>query len=188
MVDDSLVCDELKKEFEGADVLLIAPGKSIDLYKQKIDEILEKPGIISIGLNLTTDFGTTYILTTRKDVYEQAVNDGKNVIVTSAVSKGGRGNVKILNYKNWIIVDERTHDSSSVIATKLLVKCGVKRIYLAGFDGFSSNINENYSDPNMRRPVNDEQALRRNVFYKKMFNDLKNKGVEVVFITPSKYE
>ena len=66
--------------------------------------------------------------------------------------------------------------------------CGVKKIILAGFDGFSSNINENYFDFTLRRPVSEEQAIKRNSYYKNLFDVIKRKGVEVVFITPSKYE
>ena len=143
--------------------------------------------MITIGLNTDLDIND-YLLTTRKDIYDKAVIDGKNVLVCSNVSKGGRGNVKILNYKNWIEIDERTHDSSSVIVLNLLKACGVKSVKLAGFDGFSANINENYFDPNMRHPVTVEQVERRNRYYKEFINRVRESGINVEFITPSKYE
>lgn len=93
-----------------------------------------------------------------------------------------------MNYENWIEVDEQTHDSSSVIALKLLQACDVKEIYLAGFDGFSVNINDNYYNPNMRRPVNAEQAERRNHYYKMLFKHARDSGMKIQFITPSLYE
>ena len=189
VVDDTIAVKDLRKIFKDKTVLLVAPGKSITEYKEEIDKLLNDKDILSIGLNLTNDdFMTDYVLTTRKDVYDQAVANNRNVIVTSAVSKGGRGNVKILNYKNWINVDERVHDSSAVISTNLLKACGVKEILLAGLDGFSSNINENYSDPNMRRPVTDEQAHRRNAYFKELFANLRKEGIVIKFVTPSKYE
>ena len=129
-----------------------------------------------------------YLLTTRSDIYEQALSEGKSIIVPSSVSKGGRGSVKILNYANWIEVDERTHDSSSVIALKLLQACGVKDIILAGFDGFSVNINDNYYDPNMRHPVNAEQAERRNAYYKDLIKRISRTGIKISFITKSMYQ
>ena len=105
------------------------------------------------------------------------------------MSKGARGNVKVLNYKNWIdISDGRTHDSSSVIMLNFLVACGVKSIILAGLDGFAVNINENYADPNLRRPVSVEQVERRNAYYKRFIEVISGKGINVKFITPSKYE
>lgn len=186
-VDDSAVIEELKKAFEGKKVLLIAPGKSINGASDKIDQIEASDDVVAIGLN-TKRSGNDYLLTTRKEIYDNAVAEGLNLIVCSNVSKGGRGNVKILNYANWIEVDERTHDSSSVIALNLLKACGVKEILLAGFDGFSANINENYYDQDMRHPVNPEQVERRNSYYKNLIQRVKDSGIRVEFITPSKYE
>lgn len=187
-VDDSGVVADLKTEFAGKRILLVAPGKSVGEAKDKIKELAGQDDVVTIGLNSTLDLNFDYLLTTRADIYVQAVADGKNIIVPSSVSKGGRGNVKILNYANWIEVDERTHDSSSVIAMKLLQACGVTEILLAGFDGFSVNINDNYYDPNMRRPVNAEQAERRNAYYKGLIGRVRENGVNVEFITPSLYE
>lgn len=187
-VDDSEVVRELEAEFSGKTVLLIAPGKSIGNAREKLDEYVSQEDVVSIGLNSTLDMEFNYLLTTRKDIYDNAVAGGKKVIVPSNVSKGGRGNVKILNYSNWIEIDDRTHDSSSVIALNLLKACGVKNILLAGFDGFSVNINENYYDPNMRHPVNPEQAERRNTYYKGFIEKVKGEGINIQFVTPSLYE
>ncbi|MBR5022771.1 MAG: aldolase catalytic domain-containing protein [Oscillospiraceae bacterium] len=186
-VNDATVVEELTAAFAGKTILLVAPGKSISEHKEKIVAVSEADDVVTIGLNTVTD-SNDYLLTTRKDIYDSAVASGKNVIVCSNISKGGRGNVRILNYSNWIDVDDRTHDSSSVIALNLLKACGVKCVKLAGFDGFSANINENYFDPNMRRPVTIEQAERRNKYYKEFINRIKEGGVNVEFITPSKYE
>jgi 4-hydroxy 2-oxovalerate aldolase len=188
-VDDSGVVSEMKTILAGKKVLLIAPGKSIVENREKIENVLNQEDVVSIGLNLTESFNVDYLMTTRQDVYDAAVEEGKAVITTSNVSKGARGKVKILNYKNWIdISDGRTHDSSSVIMLNFLKACDVKEILLAGFDGFMVNINENYSDPNLRRPVSVEQVNRRNAFYKRFIADIALIGVKIVFVTPSKYE
>ena len=185
-VDDTKALEELKEVFADKRVMLIAPGKSIVAAMKEIERISEQEDVITIGLNTILDIND-YLLTTRQDIYTQAVAAGKNVLVCSNVSKGGRGNVKILNYSNWIELDERTHDSSAVIALNLLKECGVKNVLLAGFDGFSTNINENYFDPNMRRPVNNEQAERRNKYYKNFIKNIDASGVKVKFVTESKY-
>lgn len=187
-VDDTAVVEELKKEFAGKSVLLVAPGKSVGKTIDKIKKLSAQNNIITIGLNSTLEINFDYLLTTRADIYEQAVIEGKSVIVPSSVSKGGRGAVKVLNYANWIEVDDRTHDSSSVIALKLLQECGVEEIMLAGFDGFSVNINDNYYDPNMRHPVNAEQAERRNKYYKGLIKKISDSGIIIKFITPSLYQ
>ena len=187
-VDDKADVSDLKKAFTDKRILLVAPGRNAGLKLEEINTINETEDVVSIGLNSTFDIDFDYVLTTRVDSYNESVAAGKNVIVPSNISKGGRGNVKVLNYGNWIEVDEQTHDSSSVIALKLLCACEVQEILLAGFDGFSVDINENYYDPNLRHPVNSEQAERRNSFYKGFINRIKESGVKVTFVTPSKYE
>ena len=188
-VDDTKAVEELKKEFNNKKILLIAPGKSIIENEEKIRELIKSDNVIAISLNVNMNFDFDYILTTRKDIYEDVVKKEKNVIVTSSVSKGGRGNVKILNYSNWINKEENAiHDSSTVIALNLLKKCNISEILLAGFDGFSVDINENYYDITMRQPVNSEQAKKRNIYYKELINGLKKEGKQISFITPSKYE
>ena len=186
-VDDAAAVADLEAAFRGKTLLLIAPGKSIGAAMEKIRSIAEQEDVVTLGLNTVLDCND-YLLTTRKDIYDSAIAAGLNIIVCSNISKGGRGNVKILNYGNWIDVDERTHDSSSVIAFNLLRACGVKKVKLAGFDGFSVNINENYYDPNLRHPVNAEQVERRNRYYKNFINRIRDEGVTVEFVTPSQYE
>lgn len=187
-VEDDSVVAELKDELKGKRVLLVAPGKSIGNALELVKDILSDTSVISIGLNSTIDLGFNYLLTTRSDSYEDALVMGKSIIVPSNVSKGGRGNVKVLNYAKWIEVDKRTHDSSTVIILNLLAACGVDEIILAGFDGFSVDINENYFDPNMRRPVSAEQVEERNKYYKQFFANKRKMGMNIKFITPSKYE
>lgn len=186
-VDDTAVVEEFRKIFKGKRVLLIAPGKSIIENSEKIKSIETESDIISIGLNTRYE-GIDFLLTTRREIYDAALPDGLNLIVCSNVSKGGRGNVRILNYANWIEVDERTHDSSFVIAMNLLKACEVKEILLAGLDGFDTNINVNYFDPNMRRPVTSEQVECRNNYYKDLINRMRKLGIRMKFITPSRYE
>ena len=187
-VDDTDAVKDLKNELGGKTVLLVAPGKSVGDAIDKIKSYTAQDDVAVIGLNSTLELDFDYLLTTRKDIFIQALAKEMNVIAPSNVSKGGRGNVKILNYGNWIDVDERTHDSSSVIAMNLLKACGVKELMLAGFDGFSVDINENYYDPNMRHPVNAEQAVRRNAYYKKFIKGIADSGIKITFITPSMYE
>jgi len=187
-VDDKEVVLELKTIFENNTVLLIAPGKTVGKEVKRIKEYMKKNNVISIGLNPTLELAYDYVLTTRVDVYKKAVLSGWNIIVPSNISKGGRGNIKVVNYSNWIVVDDKTHDSSAVISLNLLKKCNVRRIILAGFDGFSIDINENYYDPYLRHPFNAEQVEEDNSFYREFISQLMREGITIEFLTPSRYK
>lgn len=187
-VDDTNAVKELTSALSGKDVLLLGPGKSVCEMRGVVEQKVQEPNMVTIGLNTTQGFAPHYLLATRQEVFEQFIGGNVPLITTSVVSKGARGNVKILNYKSWIDVDEQTHDSSFVIAMNLLKQCGVSTVWLAGLDGFSPNINDNYSDANMRRPVTEEQAAQRNAYYKEFIASLRTKGMVIRFLTPSKYE
>lgn len=186
-VDDTSAVSDLRQALTGKKVLVIAPGKSINQYKSVIEEFMTTD-VVTIGLNLTSAFDVDYLMITRKEVFEMALNEGKSIITTSNVSKGARGKVSILDYKKWIDIQEGTQDSSAVICLNLLKYIGITEIMLAGFDGFSININENYADPNLRRPVNEEQAHQRNSYYKSFIGSLKQLGIDIKFLTPSLYD
>jgi 4-hydroxy 2-oxovalerate aldolase len=66
VVDDISVVNDLKAEFLGKKVLLVAPGKKAGENLQKIKEILQQDDVISIGLNSTFDLDFDYLITTRK--------------------------------------------------------------------------------------------------------------------------
>ena len=79
-VDDSADVAELKAEFAGKRILLVAPGKSSGNALKKLRELASLDDVVSMGLNSTLDIDFDYLLTTRTDIYVQAVAAGKNVI------------------------------------------------------------------------------------------------------------
>lgn len=186
-VNDGDDVKDLLNELKGKSLFLIAPGKSISGYREKISEYVGRDSIVTISLNLSDDFDQDYILVTKQEALEEANKTNKKMIVMSSVAKDVKDNVKVLNYKDWTEWDEKVRDSSSVAAFLLAERAGVSNVYLAGFDGFSVNINDNYYDANMRVPMLSCQVDERNRYYTKRLKQMKNKGINVIFVTPSKY-
>ncbi|MBO4608997.1 MAG: aldolase catalytic domain-containing protein [Lachnospiraceae bacterium] len=187
VIDDSDTVSWIKKKISEKKILLIAPGKSVSDAKESIEELMKK-GFVSFGLNMSLDFPLDFYITTRVDVFERLSKDNKQVIVLSNIVSVNSENVHVLDYKKWIEVNDETHDSSAVIAFKLLKECEAKDIVLAGFDGFSVNVNENYYDPDLRHPISVTQQEKNNIFYKKLIKSIKEYGINVTFLTPSKYD
>lgn len=185
-INDDEVIKAIKKIFSGKEVLLVAPGRTVEIKEKEIEQFIQKKKVITIGLNINRKFD--YVITTRAEIFQELVESGVNVITTSNVTKEKRSGVMIVDYGKWIDVAEETHDSSAVIIMNLLKKCNVGKMYLAGFDGFSMNINQNYCNPYLRHPVSEEQANRRNKYYKNFIANMKREGISIEFITPSKYE
>lgn len=188
-VDDTLVIKEIRDILLEKTVLIVAPGKSIIDASERIEKLIAEEDIISIGLNTIISTNFDFIVTTRKEVYDEAIRLGKNIICPSNISKGGRVNVRVLDYSKWIKIDEngKIHDSSFVIITNLLINIGVRKVMLAGFDGFSLNMNENYFNSDLRRPLDYEGAEQRNQYQRKIVEKMMKSGIEVEFVTKSEY-
>ncbi len=189
--DDKAVIEELKREFTGKKALLLAPGKHLSDADGEIRGLLKRPDVISVSLNCDKPYETDYVLATKQERYEKAIGRGRRVIVTSNVTSQIKlqfeGQALVIDYKNWIRTENGANDAALVVAFNLLCEVGTKEVYLAGFDGFSVNINENYEDKSLRRPVTEEQAKERNEFFHDFIAKAGN-TMEIHFLTKSKYQ
>lgn len=186
-VKDDKTLEGLSNLLKGKTIVLVAPGKSILENKEKIQNTILNQNTVSISLN-NFEFNTDFVLTTRAESYEQSIQNSRKTIVMSNVAKSSNDeNTFVLNYEDWIIKGEKTYDSSSVIMLNLLSKIEVDEIILVGFDGFTININDNYYNAVLRKPVTEEQSIRRNAFYKDFISNVaKNK--KITFLTKSAYQ
>ena len=185
--DDDTVIEELTRRIKGRRVLLIAPGKSIGVERAKIEGLLKDREILSISLNHSAAFKTDYVFATRTEELIKARETGHSVITTTALTDNTDQDLYVIDYQKWVSIEGETQDSSGVLALKLFTACGAKEILLAGFDGFSTNMNLNYYDKTMRRPVSEEQAEKRNAYFHDLVVRLRNR-VEITFVTKSLYE
>ena len=81
----------------------------------------------------------------------------------------------------WINVD-----SSAILLLRLLIKLGIKRVFFAGFDGFSGESDSNYYDNSLVTTTNKEDLLLLTKETKEMLADLKN-SIDIHFVTDSLY-
>ncbi|MCD7784459.1 MAG: aldolase catalytic domain-containing protein [Oscillospiraceae bacterium] len=140
---------ELKDKLAGKKVLLIAPGKSSADEKDKIAEFASKDDVVSISVNfdypsVDTDF---IFLSNLRRFRELDESKRSKCIVTSNIPAD---NVYLqTKYKDLLTDIEAVKDNAGLMAIKFLIDCGVKEIYLAGFDGYAHDARENYGDSQM---------------------------------------
>lgn len=187
-VDDKETVDELKKFLNGKNILLIAPGHSLKTHQESIQEVIDNHNPVVIHLNyiLNTISKNDYVLVCREEALKNI--DQKCVIIgTSNISNQDKLSY-VLDYKKWIIQDNSiVRDSAMVIALNLLSKLSPKTVFLAGFDGYSIDINSNYFDEMLSKEISKKTAIDRNTFAKNFISS-KKKEMTLVFITPSLYE
>ena len=184
--DDSDTVEKIKEIFKNQKICLIAPGKSIEKYKKEIDQYLDDPEYICISMNILNLEKVDYVLITRQEVSDMAQNVSSNLLITSNIVYKGNAKVDVLAYKKWIsVIDGETYDSAGFVILNLLEKCNVKEVIMAGFDGYKSDITENYFDITFRRPVTSSQAQKRNKIYKEWLSS--KETLNISFLTPSLY-
>lgn len=184
--NDTEVLNDLGNQMQGKEILLIAPGKHLLDADEQIRRMLADDRYISIALNNYKLYDTDYVLTTKQDIFEKSKKKNRALIVTSNLCQTTEEWVKVIDYKKWTRVGDDVNDAAVVIILNLLKALQVKKVYLAGFDGFSANINENYVDKALRRPVSDEQAKERNAFIRDFIEKMKT-FMNIEFLTESLY-
>ena len=92
----------------------------------------------------------------------------------------------MINYFRWITIDQETRDSAGYLVINLLTELGAKKIFLAGFDGFTVDLNENYYNESLKRILTPEQVKNLNQAFESYIKR-KQKDNDITFITDSIY-
>lgn len=177
---------ELKEKIEGKRILLIAPGKSSADEKEKILAFATDEDIVKISINfdyeeVETDF---IFLSNHRRFRDLNKNQRKKCIVTSNIDVDDIY-IKI-KYRDLIVNEQIVKDNAGLMAIKFLINYGAKSIYLAGFDGYSHDADENYVNNRMtiitRNSILDEINRGMSKILK-----LYSQDVELFFLTKEKY-
>lgn len=138
--------DELKEVLAGKRVILIAPGKSSVEQKEKIIEAASEKNTLLISVNFDYKYAKTdYVfLSNHRRFKELDQSKREKCIVTSNIS----ANDVFLQtrYKDLVNSIDAVSDNAGLMAIKFLIEYNVKTILLAGFDGYSHDEKENYTD------------------------------------------
>lgn len=141
--------EEFKECLAGKKVLLIAPGKSASEEKEKIAALAREKDTVTISVNFDYPYAEAdYIFLSNlrrfRDLDQEKIS--KCIVTSNIPAQGVYLQVK---YKDLINENEAVRDNAGLMAIKLLITYGVQQIYLAGFDGYSHDIKENYGDSQM---------------------------------------
>lgn len=181
-INDTHALENLKNNVANREVLIIAPGKSINLYKDKILSYIKekKPYVISINFRPEAFEADNVFISNARRFSEQT--SFENVLVTSNIKAE---NVITFNYGSYLNNSEMA-DNSCLMLLKILIKAGIKNVVFAGMDGFS-NGNDNYFDSSMVNNAKLGEFDKRNEVMQKMLQSLV-KSINMTFLTPSLYE
>lgn len=187
--DDETV-ERLKLSFTGKTALIIAPGNSLNAHAESVRKFIQQESPIAISVNFVYDLAQ-YLFFGNDRRYQKLakVPDGYKVMLTSNVRQR-TGEELVFNYMNYIAESGNYFDNSSLMLLNLLQRLSVKRICIAGVDGFSSAIT-NYcddSDMDIRCAEQFEEVNRELEQHLYRFAQRNQGRINIRFITPSRFE
>ena len=160
---------DLKARLSGKTVLLIAPGRSSEEEKEKIKLISECENVVTVSVNFHySDTKTDFIfLSNLRRFRELDERFYPQCIVTNNVPAN---DVYLrTSYRELVNNEEAVRDNAGLMAVKFFIGYGVNHILLAGFDGYTHDVRENYGNSQM------ELIMRNSVL------DAMNAGMSKVF-------
>ncbi len=178
--------DELKNKLRGKKVLLVAPGKSSVDEKEKIINFSNSDSVVTISINFEYQYADTdfIFLSNLRRLRELDINKREKCIVTSNISAN---NIYLqTEYRDLLNNEEAVKDNAGMMAIRFLMKLGVKKVYLAGFDGYSHDVKNNYAYSQLEFITKNAVLDAMNLGMTKVLEDYKDK-ISITFLTTPKY-
>ena len=191
-IDDSRAVADITQTVRDRKILLLAPGKSL---LSKYDAIMdfvgrESPYVISINFvdpayRMQACFVSNH---KRMDSIEREIPSlrGIKVILTSNLPEGGRDWLYV-DYARCTNDDELVSDNAGLMLLKLLERCGVRQVFLAGFDGFHHRHNGNYYSRELNFKGSQEDVYEKQAHIRRQLQK-QSETMQLTFLTPSVYE
>ena len=182
------------KEIARRELLIIGPGKNIQLQKQKVQDYIKKqtPYIIAVNY-IPAGFDIDCIFVTNGKRYHDMVlplheklDKKPKFLATSNVEcRNGRFDF-VINRAPLLETQESIIDNSFLMLLKLLKSLDVEQVKCAGFDGYSDK-EDNYCNPSMEYFFVKKEAIHLNKHMKEAIAEFRD-TMDIQFITYSAYD
>lgn len=153
---------DLKGRLAGKSVLMIAPGQSSITERDKIVACTKQDDVAVIGINYDYDEELTdflFVSNLRRYRDLPAEKRSKSIVTSNIPALDVYLQVR---YKDLLNKEEAVEDNAGLMLAKLLIQLGVKKILIAGMDGYSVNPDENYADQKMNFYTEKKMAEKKN--------------------------
>lgn len=187
-VDDKEARKTLAGELKGRNLLILAPGGSLEREKDRISAFIEKENPLVITVNFSSElYRADYQFFSNVKRYEEYVSEDKSekVMVTSNVKDAAAADY-VFNYHDLTYDENGVFDNSTIMLLRLLKQMGVTKVYVAGFDGYEEKRSDYVShilDYQDRR----KDAASTNKLICRLLVSIRAQ-MEVEFLTASKYQ
>ena len=190
-VDDSIVCNEIRDIIGEKRILLLAPGKSLRQETDRINDLISSGDFYTVSINFIPKdikVDSAFISNMKRfhDVKEISSHKGVKAVVTSNITNPG-SDFMLVNYSSYLNEENCIMDNAGIMCINLLKKVGAKNLLLAGFDGFSESIKENFYEESLYLDVEGERLARINIAMADKIKQLR-KQIKIEFFSSSTYD
>ena len=185
-VDDKESRKELEKLVSGKKVVLIGPGRSIINYRDQIEDLLSEDNIFSIAVNGIDMFYADATFYSNKKRYKEFRKKSNLTLLTSNIKTDQEENELIFDYSNSLSRESGISDNSLLIILNILKDLNVKEIQLVGFDGFSTNMRDNFYSEERAYLLTEDYIKRLNESTARSLKGYREK-IKITSLTPTKY-
>ena len=186
-VDDTEVIRELKNEIGEREVLILAPGRSLDTQRMEIEAFIKKENPVIIAINvLPTGYHPDYVFCANEKRINNLTNLQKCKLIVSSNVMSDDSAIRV-NYSSYLSDTAGITDNPTIMMIRILMTMGINKVFLAGFDGYSASSVENYFDKSLAMGTSFEFKIKRNLLIKKELERLAE-TIDIIFITETKYK
>jgi len=182
-IEDSVAIKEISGKINNKNVLVIAPGSSVEKYSEQINERIKKDSPFVISLNFIPDnIVPDLVFVSNSKRFENLCTCQSMLAVTSNIPISANKAIYVIDYDSLL---SGNLDISGIMILKLLVRIGVKKVMLAGYDGFTGGTD--YYNKSYENYLTPEAVNSQNTSMTELLKEI-SKTLSFEFITPSMYE
>jgi 4-hydroxy 2-oxovalerate aldolase len=175
---------QFRKAVSDMPVLLICPGKSATSEADKIAQFAT--GTVTISVNFDyPGFKTDYIFTSNLKRFKQLDKQQYGRAITTSNINSMQVFLTV-DYASLTNNVEGVKDNAALMAVQFLIGLGVKKIILAGLDGFSHESEENYANGKLEFVMQKAKYDLINVGIEQVLREL-SKRAEIAFATSERF-
>lgn len=179
--------ETLENFLKGKEVLIIAPGRTVDEERNTVLDYMNRDDIVSISVNFVYEYQEAdFIFVSNVRRFTELDKNLKGQLIATTNIDCGYRNVLEVNYGSLLNQTKYVYDNAVLMLIKLLIKSKVEKINIAGLDGYSLDRETNYIHANMEN-INSRKiykAVNSGIF--KVLNDYADK-TKLHFITEERY-
>jgi len=175
-------------------VLLLAPGKSLKDSSAEVDALARSGRYFVISVNfIPADIYIDLIFVSNMKRFKtmeelkKKMSSRHGIVITSNIAAEVEDNMMVVDFSSYINEDQCIVDNAGLMCVNLLKKLGIRSVKLAGFDGYSNKLDENFYESALYLDIETERLMKMNRAITEKLAQL-GRQMEITYFTDSVYQ